>query len=228
MSPGAAGPESHPKEASMNTIPDSFCPGCPYRAPLAAMNRLWLRAVSGGSCSALAAARPFLAVEIAAGHGRAIAALAEAIASAPGKRRELIALCGSDELDAGGLGALATCRGVALAVGDGDIAELCRHSSVELRECPAFDLGAISAALRSALEGEGAAVVFCRGECARTAPRPARAYAIDRDYCRRCGACSRLGCPAISGLRPPQIDPGLCAGCGVCAQVCKCSAIREA
>ena len=44
--------------------------------------------------------------------------------------------------------------------------------------------------------------------------------------CRRCGACGRLGCPAISG-RNPVIDAAKCAGCGMCASVCKCSAIRE-
>ena len=44
--------------------------------------------------------------------------------------------------------------------------------------------------------------------------------------CRPCGACPKLGCPAISG-RSPVIDAEKCVGCGMCASVCKCSAIRE-
>ena len=212
----------------MTLPPSGMCPGCPYRAPLAAMNRLWLRAIAGGGCSAIGAQRPFLAVESTAGKGAAPAALASALAAAPTRRGELIALCGAEELDPEGLAALAACGGVALAVGGGSCGELCGRSRVGFLVCSAFDIAAIEAALRAALSGDSAAVVFCRGECASGAPKRPTVYAINRDYCRRCGACLRLGCPAIAGQRPPVIDPALCAGCGVCAQVCKCSAITEA
>ena len=32
---------------------NALCPGCPYRAPAAAMGRLWLRGVAGGGCAGL-------------------------------------------------------------------------------------------------------------------------------------------------------------------------------
>ena len=49
-------------------------------------------------------------------------------------------------------------------------------------------------------------------------------------FCRSCGACTSLGCPAISkdaesGLA--SIDPALCIGCGQCAQYCGFSAIQR-
>lgn len=212
----------------MNSIPRSMCPGCPYRAPLAAMNRLWLRAVSGGGCSALGAQRPFLAVELAAGEGAALTALAARLSEDPGRRGELVALCPVSELGAPGLDTLSRCGGTALVPGTESPTGLCRQASVPIFECSAFDLASIEAALRSALGSGAAAVVFCRGECARSAGKTALSCSVSPDYCRRCGACLRLGCPAISGSRPPEIDPGLCTGCGVCAQVCRCSAIREA
>ena len=81
--------------------------------------------------------------------------------------------------------------------------------------------------LRAVPGAEGARVIIVRGECALLNMGGAvRTYETDANRCRRCGACSKLGCPAISG-RSPVIDAKKCVGCGMCASVCKCSAIRE-
>jgi indolepyruvate ferredoxin oxidoreductase alpha subunit len=55
----------------------------------------------------------------------------------------------------------------------------------------------------------------------------AEPYAVDEDACTACGACIKLGCPAIA--RQPDgkadIDVALCVGCGQCVQVCSFGAI---
>ncbi|HNU38690.1 MAG TPA: 4Fe-4S binding protein [Methanothrix sp.] len=51
--------------------------------------------------------------------------------------------------------------------------------------------------------------------------------AIKEDECRGCELCLELGCPAIEGGEAhPHINAALCAGCGLCQQVCPAGAIR--
>ena len=104
-----------------------------------------------------------------------------------------------------------------------------------------YDLEATEAALRRALDTAGPAVVISRRPCALL-PEVRRGYRplmVVADRCIGCGACWRLGCPAISksaevvaktGRPKAQIDPLLCTGCGICAQNCPQGAIvsREA
>ena len=163
-------------------------------------------------------------MEERAGEWRAVTVLAQRLREGA-KRSELIALLPAAELDRPALAELEGSGGIALAVGSALPAGVAAGAVAEVS---AFDSAGIAAALRAALAREGAAVVFCRGECALTAPAGGKKYRVAGDYCRRCGACTRLGCPAIKNTRPPAIDGALCAGCGVCAQLCPCGAIREA
>lgn len=197
---------------------EEMCPGCPYRAAFYLASKLWLRTIAGGGCSLLGAKRPFLALDAAWGRGTALAALSGFIAAMPEARRDTAAVCGLDEAGADGLALLAEHGGVALLVG---MDEIKTPHGVEAVELDAYDVNSIESALKSALEGEGAVLLLCRGECGRAGDVR---YRVDANRCRRCGACGRLGCPAISG-RSPVIDPESCAGCGLCAAVCKCSAI---
>ena len=52
---------------------------------------------------------------------------------------------------------------------------------------------------------------------------------VDLDKCTGCGACTRIGCPAISKDADGKacIDPSLCNGCPQCAQYCMFDAIHE-
>jgi indolepyruvate ferredoxin oxidoreductase alpha subunit len=95
-----------------------------------------------------------------------------------------------------------------------------------VREVDALDLAATEAALREELARPELSVVVARGRCpmARTTPRPP--CAVNGVRCNRCGACLRLGCPAISdGFDAMVIDADTCAGCGLCVQVCRAGAI---
>jgi indolepyruvate ferredoxin oxidoreductase alpha subunit len=58
------------------------------------------------------------------------------------------------------------------------------------------------------------------------------AYRVEAAECTGCKACLRAGCTALSlyvddaGERKVEIDPTVCAGCGVCAQLCNFEAIK--
>jgi len=95
-----------------------------------------------------------------------------------------------------------------------------------------FDLEGTSATIQNALTLPGVKVVLARQECAIQAQRGgARAGQVQvlPENCNLCKLCiTRTGCPAISlGEEAIVIDPSLCYGCGLCAQVCKREAIMR-
>lgn len=50
---------------------------------------------------------------------------------------------------------------------------------------------------------------------------------VDQDKCKKCGMCSKTGCPAIYTGEQITIDTASCTGCGICSQVCPFDAIKE-
>lgn len=93
----------------------------------------------------------------------------------------------------------------------------------------AFDLREVERALREAVKRDEASALVVRGECALL-PEARKQYVplrVDQDRCNGCGLCFRVGCPAITKQPDGKafIDPLLCTGCEVCAQVCGRKAI---
>jgi indolepyruvate ferredoxin oxidoreductase alpha subunit len=99
-----------------------------------------------------------------------------------------------------------------------------------------YDLKEVEGALRDCLEAEGPAVIVSRRECALL-PEARKLWMtlkVNEDRCNGCGLCFEVGCPAIlksdqldakTGRAKAWIDPLLCTGCEICAQVCARKAI---
>ena len=103
-----------------------------------------------------------------------------------------------------------------------------------LKTVDPYDVQNTIDSIKEALEHEGVSVIISRRECALIAPRDekgaiSRKHFIDQDACKKCRTCvAKFQCPAISSIDKVQtIDDALCAGCGVCAQVCPYGAIKE-
>lgn len=117
-----------------------------------------------------------------------------------------------------------------------DIAVIARALGIRRVETVgAYDLAELERVLKAELDAPEASVVVVRGPCVLWA-RPAKVtpYAVDAATCVGCGACFKLGCPAIVRGAPVDegrkrfksfIDPALCSGCDLCRQVCKVKAI---
>jgi indolepyruvate ferredoxin oxidoreductase alpha subunit len=101
---------------------------------------------------------------------------------------------------------------------------------------PAFDVKAVDNALKDYLKADGPSVLIVRDECALLPSARKRwlPLAVIAEKCNGCTMCFRIGCPAIikseeldaKTKRPKAlIDPLLCTGCEVCAQVCPRDAI---
>lgn len=98
-------------------------------------------------------------------------------------------------------------------------------------EVDPFDLDGTTAVLQRALGLPGVKVILARQECAIQAQRRglrAGEVQVVPETCNLCRVCIlQTGCPAIEmGTEAIRIDPALCYGCGLCAQVCQRGAIR--
>jgi indolepyruvate ferredoxin oxidoreductase alpha subunit len=95
------------------------------------------------------------------------------------------------------------------------------------------DLKASRKIIKEALEAEEPAVLIAEAPCVllreerkKTAKRPK--MTVDPELCKGqdCGLCHNLGCTALTWKDGKSyIDPLLCAGCGLCVQVCGFKAI---
>ncbi|MEE8566959.1 MAG: indolepyruvate ferredoxin oxidoreductase subunit alpha [Candidatus Bipolaricaulota bacterium] len=99
----------------------------------------------------------------------------------------------------------------------------------------AFDIGEVERGLKECLAYDGPSVLITKGLCAQLDRTPKTSYMVNPDKCIACGACLKLGCPAIvkadkvdekTGEPKAEIDPGLCVGCDICRQVCPVEAIQ--
>ena len=112
-----------------------------------------------------------------------------------------------------------------------DIAKIIPALGVEhFFEIDPFELHEAAATIQEALTLPGVKVVLARQECAIQAVRYGRAAGavrVDAGKCNLCKLCIiQTGCPAIDlGEEAIVIDPGLCDGCGLCADVCNLDAL---
>ncbi|MBR3776213.1 MAG: indolepyruvate ferredoxin oxidoreductase subunit alpha [Kiritimatiellae bacterium] len=100
---------------------------------------------------------------------------------------------------------------------------------------PAEDLAELERVLIDAMDGDEAALVIAYAPC-RIAAKLTKAglVEVDSEKCKACGACFKMGCPAMTRgkeLRPGAfqmvVDANQCAGCTQCSQVCKFDAIKR-
>ncbi|MHB8244994.1 MAG: indolepyruvate ferredoxin oxidoreductase subunit alpha [Acidimicrobiales bacterium] len=115
-----------------------------------------------------------------------------------------------------------------------DIAEICKASGIKsVVTVDPYDVSATRAALRAAISQPGVSVVVTSRACVE-APVKSRGsvYTVISERCDGCQACMRIGCPAIvweleagSGVPRVEIDPAVCTGCTICAQLCPSGAI---
>jgi indolepyruvate ferredoxin oxidoreductase alpha subunit len=112
-----------------------------------------------------------------------------------------------------------------------DIARIIPALGVEhFWEIDPFDLESATAAVQEALTLPGVKVLLARQECAIQSSRHGKLAGlvqVDAEKCNLCKLCiMQTGCPAIDiGEESVMIDPSLCDGCGLCAEVCNLEAL---
>jgi len=114
-----------------------------------------------------------------------------------------------------------------------DIAKACGYKKVV--KVSADDLAALEKVLTDAMDGNEPALIIAYAPCRIAAKLTKEGLcAVDPNACKACGACFKMGCPAMTrgkeirkGAFQMIIDPNQCAGCIQCSQVCKFGAIKR-
>ncbi len=212
-----------PDAEELPARPAEASAGCPHRALQQALKRLQVSAVGDPGC-AFPGARP-TAAEDAPGECAEEEVSGEAALARERVRGRRVMLLSAGDLAGEAAALAAATRAGAGAIVVLDVSPYARGERMR-REVDVFDVAACASAIAEALERSGVGLVVARGGCPLTAEQPGVAQAVLERRCNRCGACLRLGCPAIAeGEEAMTIDAGACAGCGLCRQVCRAGAI---
>lgn len=111
-----------------------------------------------------------------------------------------------------------------------NIADLCRSLGIRhVYEISAFDLEGLEEAFRRETKRDEVSVIITKAPCVllKGVTFPDKCVPVP-EKCRKCGACLRPGCPALTKNTDGtvSIDETMCNGCGLCAKLCKFDAIE--
>jgi indolepyruvate ferredoxin oxidoreductase alpha subunit len=112
-----------------------------------------------------------------------------------------------------------------------DLAELCRSIGVpRVLEIDAFDVKTLESAIKESAAGDELTVIIAKAPCAllKGLKFPDKCV-CDAEKCKKCGACLKIGCPALTKRADGtvKIDETMCNGCGLCMNYCKFGAIEK-
>ncbi|MBO5109720.1 MAG: indolepyruvate ferredoxin oxidoreductase subunit alpha [Clostridia bacterium] len=111
-----------------------------------------------------------------------------------------------------------------------DLASLCRAAGVEnVIEVNAFDVKRLEEILKESTQSDTLTVIITKSPCVLLKGNKFPNYCtVDADACKKCGACLKIGCPAMTKGEDGKvrIDATMCNGCGLCTNYCKFNAIK--
>ncbi len=111
------------------------------------------------------------------------------------------------------------------------IYKVCKAMNIEhIVEVNAFDTAELEKAIKEETARDELSVIIAIAPCALLKGQkfPYKVKAIS-EKCKKCGACLKPGCPAITKNEDGtvKIDATMCNGCGLCAGLCKFDALEK-
>lgn len=112
-----------------------------------------------------------------------------------------------------------------------NIYNLCKSLGIEnVYEVDAFNQKELEEVIKRETAREAVSVIITKAPCAllKGVKFPFKCRPV-YDKCKKCGACLKPGCPALTKNEDGtiSIDETMCNGCGLCMQLCKFSAIEQ-
>ena len=107
---------------------------------------------------------------------------------------------------------------------------LCKSLGIEhVCEVDAFNQAELERIIKEEVARDAVSVIITKAPCAllKGIKFPNKCRPLP-DKCKKCGACLRPGCPALTKNEDGtiSIDETMCNGCGLCKQLCKFDAIN--
>ncbi len=106
---------------------------------------------------------------------------------------------------------------------------ICKAMGIKnVYEINAFDLPLLEKTIREEVAKDEISVIITKTPCVLLDKRKKPLYTVYSDKCKKCGACMKPGCPAMT-KNPDgtvRIDDTMCTGCGLCKDLCKFDAIE--
>lgn len=109
-----------------------------------------------------------------------------------------------------------------------NIEDLCKSIGIKrVRVVDPYNMKETEDAIKEELEVSEPSVIIARRPCALLKSiKHKPALKINKDKCKSCKMCLKIGCPAISMQDgKAYIDYTQCVGCGICMEMCKFDAI---
>ncbi len=108
---------------------------------------------------------------------------------------------------------------------------LCKAMGIEhVYEVNAFDLQTLEETIKREQDRDEVSVIITKSPCVLLKGQvfPDKCVPIP-EKCKKCGACLRPGCPALTRNEDGtiSIDDTMCNGCGLCMQLCRFEAIGK-
>ncbi len=113
-----------------------------------------------------------------------------------------------------------------------DIGTLCTAAgATRVINIDAYDVTGLTKIFKEEMKRKGVSVLISNQPCVLRHKVSKKAYEHDITRCKACKTCLRAGCTALQFMGKGKeghvfIDPLLCNGCGICAQLCSKGAIQ--
>lgn len=110
------------------------------------------------------------------------------------------------------------------------IYNLCKSLGIKnVTEVDVFDIDSFEKVVKEEVAKDEVSVIIACGPCALLKGMKFPNVCVpNSDKCKKCGACLRPGCPALTKNQDGtiSIDETMCNGCGLCVKLCKFDALK--